>query len=98
MIRDHLGMLAAWVATVKAIESPPADFDIRILHDAEQAIRVLAFTIMPEGPENALALFVLAEAFREWRGDEITEEERKQVDHALTLSSIATERARRAAA
>lgn len=98
MIRDHLGMLASWVATVKAIENPTADFDIRILHDAEQAIRLRAFTIMPEGPENALALLVLTEAFTEWRGDAISAGERKQVDHALTLSAIATERARGVAA
>lgn len=98
MIRDHLGMLAAWVATVKAIEKPPADFDIRILHDAEQAIRLRAITIMPEDPENALALLALTETFREWRGTAITEEEHRQVDHALTLSAIVTKRTRRAAA
>ncbi|MGI9491751.1 MAG: hypothetical protein ACR2QF_05040, partial [Geminicoccaceae bacterium] len=51
-----------------------------------------AFTKMPEGPENALALITLTEGFREYRGDEISKDELKQINHAQTIASIVLQR------
>ena len=94
MMRDHLDMARAWGKTVRAIQNPPEGLDICILHIAERCIRLRAFTTIPAGPENALALVVLVDEFSLLRADKITEGERRQADHALTLSAIALERAR----
>lgn len=98
MIRDHFDLLDIWLATIKAIKNAPAELDPRILPAAELCTRTQAFTLMPEGPENALALIAMAESFREFRGDDISVDEIRQIEHAQTLSSIVIGRQQRIAA
>ena len=69
-MRDHLEMLDLWFATVRAMRSQPEGLDPRILPAAERAIRLLAFTRIPEGPENAMALMAMDEGFTAYRNDD----------------------------
>ncbi len=64
---------------------------------AAESTRRIAFLFAPEGPENALALFVMAEAFRADRGEEITEAQRAQTERALLNATNGLDRLHNAA-
>lgn len=93
---DHIQMLLTWSDAIATIKKKPDGVPPSILETAEAAIRLRALTLMPAGPENAIALLAMTDAFRAWRGDDITDSERRQIEHGHQLATIVL--GRRAAA
>jgi len=93
---DHLDMLQTWTETVRAIKKKPEGVPEKILRVAESSLRLRAFTLMPEGPENALALLTLTEMFRAWRGDDLSTDDVLQITHAHEIAAIVLNRRRAA--